>query len=1053
MRNFLVGQALKHIWCAPTQDRAVTLDLARVTRVGGARETFLFQLQIYKLPTSGVDYHVYTIGQNLPLELNLPEHVGSWVSLKQVQMDHNQFIDVYFVNGKRLNTSNVYIARLQNDTYIVAVQLQPKTGNLNLNKLYMRLYSNAYYDSVRDTDGDNILVTGGKLTDDVAVYLGYQTQYVQWRQRNYGQALAFLNGYLVNNPIPTQVHAGDFYEAVFDGSIKAVHEFKVSTLPTFNSTLDSTLKFLLHPPKGDSVIDYHDDISVFVVNKADPIHRGIMIHRNTPSYLRMVTHRDYSVPTMLIHQIVSEQQWGDLDDIYIRLYVRHSGYARPLIYEANRIHELYKLSDTQIVAAMVGLDATLAVWQADSLEQSMYTRVMRNLLGTITPEESLYAFGYNSVSKQIADSPLLPEPDGRFILPVGVQDDSTIFEYDAEGKLLGVYHYSGVTYYPTNPGCVLIEAVTGLGELNTRIAYGNAPVPLDPFYEYRVYMCPIIAGVPNKQWVDITGDFTKYEIVNNELRWLIDPAGLYGAVKSNRTFTYYRFQLPYKLRVFKFSIDDGQIGTPLTIPPGRLDIWLNGHALIENIDYICHFPEVTIISTKHIVVGCQTIDVRATGFCNSSLEREISQERGFVRDGFISLNHRFDVRDDKVMRVVVGGLTYHRNEIPFSESRGGLVISVPEGTPYSVESDIVPIHNVIPFQNYPIRDSARLVDKAVSDYLTLKLPETQLPNPVPIPQKYVIYSPLLAKLINDFVRRYRVCPGANITERQLAGWLTPYLPLLRFDPAHLGYDDQHLYIKPHCQPNMVTVTQECFAFLEWVNRLYLFNRVQLNHFVRIGADYDDGLPNVPLCVDEVPEIIGIIPSDVDDIEVATFNFINEPEVVEFTLTSEVVLIPPKEFTIDQTAETALPTVTAIRTISEFETSYLVSAIYPVGVTLDMGNLDFEPEFSLSTKRYVPITPEDTIGLPTPTTVTAVTRVHPKTAYEELYDANMVIDFGMTFTTPRKNVASNDTIGSTSPMTLLSVETTTLFTPVYTTTTDTSGGVTSMTAVEIITRTP
>lgn len=845
MLDYLVRHALRNVWCSPYQDRQILLKLSRASAYNGVRNFIDLQWDREPMPTSGDRYHVFLIGQNTPHRLNLPTELGFWFKLSDLCEERDLIADIYSTGGLNFMRHTAYIKRTRNKKYIVAIRDQRRFARLDDQPVFLRLYSNAYYDSDRSHEADVRIRCQGKLIETPNAQLDLQWQFHQLRARPTGHAYAFVNGWLVDDFLPDQVAPGDYVEWVYDESIREIYEWRLADLKTFVSVLDNKQKYLLHPPKNLNTIDFDDDVDFWIIEKqANGRYKGLLIHQNQDSTIRMVTHHDYSLSSAVVGDYLEDNpQWQNNPNVYIRAHVRKSGYDRPLVDEHHRIKELYKLTDDEIYRAMIGIDSTIPEWRAARLESSNYTRIMRSYFKDITSAEVVQAYGYNATAKLTADTPLVVENE-TVQLPVGLQYDSTIYEFNAQGHLLDWRHHVGGEFYYTNhPNCAFIEAVTGIGGMDSNIAmsFGNAPVTLDPNQSYRFYLCPIISGVPNQEWIDVTGDTSKYQIVNGVVQWLVDPAGLMGAVKGNKHYISYDLTLAEHNHLYRISINHTPVqGTVLHIPPGRIDIWMNGKALIETIDYTVKYPEVIIRNKEYLEDGEQQFTIRCTGFANSDLSRDISKERGFVKHGTISLNSTYDIRDDKVMRCVVNGRTFLRDQLEFAEHQKGVEPQgIADGRPYMVEEVVPEVRGIVPFNTYVLRPESKEVDKRVSDYLTMKIPEPTWPNPPMIPERYEVYSPTCATILYDLWEGNREALPASATDAEVAEFMQPYLYLLDHDPTRDdNLDDRFVSIHPHPKYQVLTVTQRVYSFLDRIIRLYLRNRVDLSYFVDIepGAD-------------------------------------------------------------------------------------------------------------------------------------------------------------------------------------------------------------------------
>lgn len=837
MRDYLVSHAVQNVWCSPFQDRQWLLELRKVTGHGGVRNGFYYQWGRIALPTLTHYYHVYDIGQQSPARMNFPTDTNVWTPLSELGESRDLLSQLYTQDGKLVSTQFSFLYRTDNLNYLIAVRRQPTVASLNDTTLFARFYSNAYFESIRDTGvTDNILMQGIISTGNAST-LALQNVYHQWRNRTYGAAFAYVNGQYVDDFIPGETQSGDVVDIVFDGSVVAQYDFKVNDLQTFVSTLDSKTKYLLHPPKGERTqIDYRDDLDVYLIKKSGSRWVGRLFNKNAVGSVRMVTHRDYSIPSAFVEFYTSTiAGWSGSDDVYVRIVIRESGYARPLVYEHHRIHELYKLSDDLIGKALIGLDANVPEWTADSLESSQYPEVMRSRYSEITPSLVAHTYGYNAMAKYTGDTPQTVV-DGRISVPAGLQSNATFFEYDANGLLLGYRtQSSGSEYYTFYPSATLVEIFSGLGGFDAGYTFGVTPVTLNPLRGYRFYLSNKMGdGTVVNDWVDVTGDVTKYRIENGVCTWLVDAGDVEGLVKADHVFTLYTLTLPVTDQLYKFSIRrDSANGPVLEVPVGRLDLWLNGYGLIENVDYYVKWPEVILCNKEYLVAGDQTVVVRGTGFCNADLTRTLSTEVGWVKEGIISVDSIFHLRDDKIKRCIVGGRTFKTSDLDFAEDLRFVVSPVVNGRPYLVEDVLQPVRGMIDYESLPLLSQSQAVDKRVSDYLSLKIPPPVEPPVNVIPELYKLYSPFFAKLVADIVSGATTAPPNWATDLEIAQWVAPYEYILDYCPTLRGYNSAYSIVHPHSLTTVISVSADSYLALQRVNRMFCANKLDFSHHISI----------------------------------------------------------------------------------------------------------------------------------------------------------------------------------------------------------------------------
>lgn len=937
MLKYLLQHAIKSIWCSPFQDDQAIMRLSRISPIERYRDYFKDHWTRIDLPTKKEDYHVYIIGQNNQTRLNLTEKRETWVKATEIARTYYNSIELYTATGLQLNRDRCWFYLDETNCYYVAIQMQPSVLNLDNNPVYLRVYKNAFFGSDRDDTGTSKIVVDGKQLKTVEEALPYQKAYLQYKARSNGHAYAFHNGALVDNFMPDDLKVGDNVEYFYDGSATEIIDFKISNLQVFTSEVDKCIKYLLHPPKKINTIAYRDDVDFWVIKKfPNGRFRGRYYNRNQENSIRMVTHRDWSIPTAAVNDLIlSESSWQNTEGLYIRAVIRNAGYDRPLVDEHHRIKELYKLKDAEIIRAMVGLDSTVEEWTAAKLEASSYPRIMRSYFHELSGVETLYACGYNGVSKLIGDSPV-NIVNGAFKVPFGCQGTSTVYEYDANGLLVNWRaHPGGDLYYPTTPVVKLVEFVDGEGGKLADFQLSTSQCRVERLNSYRFYVSSMnVAGVPFNDWKDVTGDSDYYTIGSTgTVIWKIDSSGQLGVVKGNSKFISYDLELADYNHVYRFHLNHStQQAQVLHIPPGRIDVWMNGRALIENTDYFVEWPELVVCNKEYLAQGAgkQKFTIRGYHFCESDMSRSLAPQRDFVKHGMLSVNNVYDLRDDKVVQVICDGRTFHRDAIKFSESRKLVTINgITEGRPYLIQDAITPIRGVIDYDTYPLRDSSLDLDGRVSDYLSTKLPESLPPHTPSIKERYIIYSPTMGRLVHDLGKGLILPLAMTAPESEVAKFMIPYVHLLVSDPCRKDLDFRYLHIHPHPQNVVLDVTSKVYSFLERINRLYLNSRVDLTPFLSIdglGLDVPE-VPKPPELPDPEPEPLPpprtIIASDQGNITDVALAPVTVTEVVvddavygAFVSTIEYPLPPPPP--------------------SDDTVAAMVSTIYPPNMKAEVG---------------------------------------------------------------------------------------------------------------------
>lgn len=860
MGDYLQRHAYQNVWCTPDQDKQAIFKPQRLTRDNGTWSTVTVMWRTHRLPDETSRFHVYQIGQVHPMLLGLTAIIGQWKSVAQVCIDESVIVDLYTSTGVQIHRTQAYYMVTPEKNLVVAVKIPNRTKvpvDLNTEDLYIRLYSNSFYNTLRADGIEDVVYVEGRIVTSNQDILDVQQSLAVWNAKGIGHCYCFVNGFRVDAIDMITARVGDLVEFVYDGSIKFVVSFPVSDLEQFVSTLDQSSKYLLHHTEQSTTIDYVDDVDVFLLLPSTGNRfKGVYFHKNNPAALRMVTHKDYSVPVQYLATYAQQRSelGNNVDNLIVELHVREAGYVRTLVSEHQHIAQLYTLPEGDISRAMVGIDSTVSVWTAAALEASGYCALMRAELGDISTEMVQDAYGYNAVSKIVGDTPLHVQSMSsiKYVnVPIGLQVESTAYEYDANGLLLGWYtHTNGAVYAAQHQETELIEIIFGLASESLQTYWDQQTSSLPVGYNYRFYTCGKSGQLIDNNWVDRTGS-SYYAVINGSVQWAVNTSNTYTLVRGNRNHLTYELQyyavdslVAFTLREYHLDLQTYRV---LPFPPGKIDIFLNGKSLIEKLDYFIDFPRVVITNKEYLSnpdTDAQRIIVRMTGFCDSQLDYEQVQDIGFVRYGVLSMNNKFDIHGDKVHRIVVDGALYRYDEFEYAETDFDVhVTDARNGSPYSITDIVVPMNSQLHSENasddptYRLRAVSKVVDQEVSDYLTLKIPEKDPEEPSAIPERYKIVSPFFSKIIYDLIsgalweNRFTEHYGEDYV-RQMC---QPYEYLLETDPIKEGQtpSTDFVIIHPHNLPNYVDMSIYQYKFLNRVVSIYGQGKIEISSHVRI----------------------------------------------------------------------------------------------------------------------------------------------------------------------------------------------------------------------------
>ena len=881
MNNCLLQYAIDNVWRNPTRDRQFVYELKRLTPDGGVREYWEVDFQLYQLPDTNSNWHIYQIGLTVPINLNLTNDSSKWYSLTEWGNTSKNVISLYASNGIQYPRFESYFLMTYNKNLVVAIRMNQRLPDLDTNTVYIHTYSNAYFNSIKAiTLNKSWVYLDGIRPTSNAELVAFQIKLADYLNKNPYPAIMTVNGRWVEEISLNTAMVQDTIDVYIDPSIKKVVDFTIAELSAFESSLDQERKFILHyPGNNGDIIDYFDDIDLFLYKqKNNNKSMGVYYHHNEGTWLRQLTHKDYSISSrrlsefVVIHPndpryainstIFDTDQWTTIDDLKIRMYIRETDRDNKVPPDANRTKELYKMSDQDILDAMTGIDS-IDVWRAENLEKTQYVQFMSLRPEVVYPEgynENVTTqtkkeliekcgdiFGYSGTCYVTAYSPQ-PAINSIVKIPCNYWDSVTVFEYDHDGKLLGYgYQNGGVNYTVNNPDCQKVECLYGIGSLTSNGVYGNSPVILPDNLDYRIYVTKVSLNIPTNEWVDITdapnrSDYGDLLTVGGVTRWVwsVPTYNYYGCVKFSDSFYLEEFRFDKSTGIIRFDMSNDEnrngvvVNRDQTIPYGDYAVFLNGRSLIHDLDYVIDFPSVILNNLEYLNDGINTIVVRGSGFCSSDLTPNPPSEIGFVEYDVISNDGHYQIHHDKVQRIIVDGYYRDPDDLAFEEDRPSyLGYNVRNGAPYQITDPYIPLMGV--FDNDQLKRNEDLArEKEVTDFLTVKLPQRTRSNPDMVIKKYVVYSAYANKVLHDIIHGIITVPSGKYTMSDLEKIMKPYQWLADLDIVNRGYNVNHVDVWPHWFGSPVGITAYQYGFYVDVLKRYLRTPIDISPFIYIG---------------------------------------------------------------------------------------------------------------------------------------------------------------------------------------------------------------------------
>lgn len=860
IEEYIVQKGVDLVWQNPRRDKNVIVKMARLSPRNGYNDFGKIHYDCVECPTEKGYYHFYQLGDNYPGDFSLIARKYQWYRLDEWCKVYNLIIRIYDKHGRMFPLKDAYTMRTYNDNIIIAVLRNDFISDINEEELYINFYRNFFYYGVdKDSQSQHIEYFGLTVNrSDKPSRLLSRT--ITLRNRRKGNFRLTYNGYLVENIKPDdETKFGEVGEILYDMSIRKVVDLPLNELRTFKSELDKLNKYLLHPPKDDvNIIDYRDDIEIWVCHRKPETNeiRGLYYHRNMEDSVRMVTHRDWSVPVPYVMGYVEflEPERPNLDDFFIRIYIRDNGPEEDVIDDANMVTSLYLLDDRKIIEAMTAVDSTVPEWKASNLEQSAYTALMRSYRHEITPALVLDAFGYSTTVRQLAypNQRLKLNPNGNYFdIPVGFGDRFVSYEYDEYGRLLGWYNNRRgqlLKYYPKNATCIFVELFSGTASATPSVHIAQNEFTLKKDTAYRFYLAktsvlPSGVNISRKlaaiieDFQDATND-ERIKVTNDKCIFQHDPFNEFAVAMGDDIIQCYNAELDGVDGIYDFSFRVPNTVRGI-IPPAKIDIWMNGYALVEDIDFFVDWPNVMIVSKRYVESNLdkQKITVRGMGFPfqhKGGLRRVKPREVGFVQYGEVSVDNHYDIHSGKVIRAVVDGGVFDPDVIPFDE-KGNSVVErfAKDGSPYSIETPYISLSGVMGVNLYRSQIKDYDLTMRASDYLSMHVERYNKSLPPILEDKYEVYSPFLGKIAADLKYGRLLSPLPKVSIADVDKIIEPYKKYLNLDPVIRGYNKYFVNVHAHPYKDYMELNARDIAFIKRLNQIYLRGEVDTSKFFQV----------------------------------------------------------------------------------------------------------------------------------------------------------------------------------------------------------------------------
>lgn len=898
MKNhFLVEHALENVWAQPIQDKQHVLQMARYTDVSGGYRRVRIQRFYVDLPepTDGAMlwHHVFQIGQTFPMLLALDSLKNAWVRADQIAMEHGTVLNVFLESGVEIALCHCWLRKVSDNNILLAVEIRPEFDlgtEMRVNefgeqelvkrriadeKVYFRCYQNA-----RAQTNGWALTTNSDFQP-----LTYLYQYVsnsadfvkflnavkaaQKKHGNLGKGRYYIDGFLVGSQLAytASLHLGRYLIYIHDETILYEGVVKLEDMGTYISKVDvGTMKMCLIAGEAvkDLSINYHDDCDFYLTNQPLLTTSGAKscyLGRVRKDIVRQVTQNAYGLRTPSINALVSEHATSLFKDgvVYVRYIIRNGGMRKGLPFHNERLNELYMLPLDKIKEALWGVNSVVPEWRAENLEASSYMKIVSSDWNKISAELVAKGYGYHALMHVAFNEAVRPVNksyqlnQGYLAAPMRDGYNASMHRYNAQGLYLGPKNIriENSNYYDAEAGISLAEFINIPFHETEDGTYIDQDVTSADLVDYgfRAYVCTWQRGGPLNDWTDATDSvwytYTEKDGVG-KIAWnyaLLDAAGLYPAIRiQNKVHCYDWKPTGTYTGALRFSVESTQSVAGVMkkqiqhIPSDTLDLYLNGIPLIEGVDYYLKWPEIVVVKRITSNIANTKLTIRHYGVSLSKVTaHRAPREIGFTKAGILSADGKYDLRNDRNIRILVDGVLKLRSEVRFAENGTGSLSA--DGRPYSIQEYRFPMDGFVPIPVKPLAVLAEDIDERVSAYVTPHINPKVTERGFIDGERYQVVGPLISTLLHAMVNFGFLDHGElnniTITDKVIEELAAPYWSLMEYEPIYNGASVYYVNILPHQYSNQLEISERQYVFLEHIIHLYLKDSIDMTPYVKI----------------------------------------------------------------------------------------------------------------------------------------------------------------------------------------------------------------------------
>lgn len=837
--------ALDNIHCAPEEDRQLRFRLVRATRPKEPAITVvsLFGDNVVRLPDNENPFHVYLVGRVPSTFMNLQgiaeccntcRRHNDWINMEDDMNERNFIFQMYNDEGVSIPRKYIYYKISKEGFLILAVRFNNQMRFLfDIESIkYMRTYSNPYYRNETSNDKINVKTFYIQARPDLVT----MNRYVEKLDPR-GTVFYYINGYFTDK-VRNDVGNGTVVEVFHDTGIRKLDIFKINNLRTFLSRIDKRNKYFIHRTERADHIQYHDDLEIYIVGQ-DKLgdKRGLYYYQNREEALRNVTDKDFSMDVMFTNyhaELLAKKFTTGLQSNEVFIYFRDPAWRRELVYSSLKLHELYKLPRDKQLNVMLGQGDHIEDFRVEYLEDSMYWKIAgeQNIFDIIK-EDALEAVGYDASVYYYGYTPTKIElppgaVDGTYPIPYLYSRGNIAYYYNKDGLMEDMYFTENTNAPIVSPDHKFIEFIQGKSKVEQIINLFSTKVTVDTKKAYRVYTTTIDRFGSQysllEPWRDVTGNKELYTVSSEGVitfkgNEYVD--NVYQVVYPDEIFISNANVGIDKFKIFnahiKYILGEESENRLMELNPATVEIFINGHRLMNGLDFFMDFPHILICNKEYLNVNKLTdkvdISIRMTRLCENGLIN-VNEIKGFVNHGVISRNSYYDINDDKVSSIWIDGKLQDIDEVKFAEDDSTKrTMDHLNGQPYVIADKEIDISILSGLPSHEAYEIAREKNIRIGNLFTKVLPEKDVDPFNVIRKRHKLYSPLVTQILED-LRNGKIPKSVYTREYQsleIRDFLDSNYPLyMKLDP--MVQDIPHKLVEINALPSREVEVVDIFQY-------------------------------------------------------------------------------------------------------------------------------------------------------------------------------------------------------------------------------------------------